>query len=192
MGWFSNKDEVKKEAVPALPELPKLPELPRLEDDDKPEELHRLPSFPSNTYGKKFSQNAIKEAVTGEKEGEEEDEADDFATDDEMQMMRKPLKKSMTRELERGEPEESYSEELPETKAIKKVGPVFIRIDDFEHSLHIFEKARKDILEIEKMLKDIKKIKDEEGRELSRWEAEILRVKGQIAKVDEDIFSKIE
>lgn len=84
------------------------------------------------------------------------------------------------------------SKEFKEESIIKNIEPVFIRIDKFEESLRIFEKVKKDILEIEKMLKDIKTLKEHESRELSHWEREMQRVKDQIDQVDKDIFSKIE
>jgi len=45
---------------------------------------------------------------------------------------------------------------------------------------------------MDKLLKNIKKIKEEEELELDFWENEIQKLKGQIEKVDRDIFSKIE
>ncbi|MBD3247371.1 hypothetical protein GF378_02005, partial [Candidatus Pacearchaeota archaeon] len=57
-----------------IPELPKLPELPRL-DSTKKSKLPQLPSYPKNIVGNKFSQDAIKEAVSGEKEVYEGGEA---------------------------------------------------------------------------------------------------------------------
>ena len=68
-----------------LPELPDLPDFPSVDSppgdsamgpDDS---LPQLPSFPNSSIGNKFSENSIKEAVTGKKEVvEEEDDADDF------------------------------------------------------------------------------------------------------------------
>ena len=195
MGWF-NKKETKKEEIASLPELPKLPEFPKIKGkiNDLPE-IHQLPSFPNNSLGEKFSQNAIKEAVSGKKEGEEVFEADDFApTEDEMLMMQKPLKKPLTKEIpffEKGN--KKTSKEFKEVIGrIKKTKPIFIRIDQFEESLNIFEETKKKILEIEKMLEDTKKIKEEEGKELEFWESEIQTIKGQIEKIDKNIFSKIE
>jgi peptidoglycan hydrolase CwlO-like protein len=176
MGLFKKKEkESKKKEVSSLPELPRLPDFP--ERASPITSIPQLPSFPMSSLGEKFSQNTIKEAVTGKKEDEEVFDADEFAeTEEDMRMMPKPLG------IRRfgGEPKPS------------NVEPVFIRIDKFEESLQIFEKTKKQILEIENMLKNIQKIKDEEEKELEYWENEINSIKGQIEKVDKDIFSKID
>lgn len=190
MGLFNKKKKEENssfsESYPSLPELPKLPEFPRLEE---PKERNQLPSYPNNSLGKEFSQNAIKDAISGEKEGEEVD-VDDFATDDEEQMMHEPSDNELP-DFDDEEPLED-NEKLKKSIGIKRIDPVFIRIDKFEESLKTFDKAKKDISEIESMLGNLKKIKDEEEKELIKWEREMQRVKGQIAKVDNDIFSKIE
>jgi len=180
MGLFSKKKEKEEEKGISLPELPKLPELP---DIDKEEKLPQLPSFPSNQFGNKFSQNAIKEAVTGRKEVEEVYDADESVG---------------TRMMQR--PPIPYSEDIEETpeefeeaaKLVKKAEPVFIRIDKFEKSLEVFEKAKEKVMEIEKMLKEIRKIKEEEEEELRFWEKDIQTTKEQIERVDKELFSKIE
>jgi len=201
MGWFNKKKNEEKES-PSLSELPKLPELPKIEEGKEDDlSIHQLPSFPNNSLGEKFSQNTIKEAVTGKKEGEEVFETDDFAqTKDDMRMMQKPPKKSPTKEFsysKRGEERTPKTKEVPEefkeaARIVKKAEPIFIRIDKFEESLHVFEKTKEQILEIEKMLKDIKKIKEEEERELEFWENKIQTTKEQIEKIDKNLFSKIE
>lgn len=185
MGWF-NKQE--RGEVPELPELPRLPELPSSNFSRKTERelIPQLPSIPRNQLGEKFSQNMIKEAVTGERESEDDEEG-------ELNLPSLHLKKPMTREIEE---ERNYRREIPQEfiQASKKVKeePIFIRIDKFEESLKIFERTKERIYEIEKMLKDIRRIREEETRELEIWEQEIQNLKNQIEKVDQDIFSRIE
>ena len=181
MGWFSKKEKKNEpKEIPLLPELPKLPDFPQIKDEEINEpfkSIHQLPSLPTNSFGEKFSQNAIKEAITGKKEGEEVFEADEFMPKEETRRMQKPLKKS---------------KKFLETRKVKKIEPIFIRIDKFEEGLKIFEKTKEKILDIENMLKDIKKIKEEEERELELWENEMQIIKNRIEKVDRDIFSQIE
>ncbi|MEK6842250.1 MAG: hypothetical protein AABX84_00380, partial [Nanoarchaeota archaeon] len=77
MGWFGKKEE-KRESM-SLPELPKIPELPHLgksRDFDRIT-LPSLPSYPNSSFGKKFSQNAIKDAISGEEEDEIEEDFDE-------------------------------------------------------------------------------------------------------------------
>ena len=184
MGWFNKtkKEEVK---FSNLPDLPRLPELPSLNRDFSREPLPQLPSFPTDSFSEKFSQNAIKHAVAGEKEEEDFDE-DEFEDDEEMQMIPKFSREHLTKEI-------AVPEEFLETRRrVKKAEPIFIRLDKFEESLHIFDQAKNKIKEIEKLLQDTKRIKEEEEIELEDWEKEIQTLKQQIEKVDKDIFSKVE
>jgi hypothetical protein len=243
MGWFNKKEERKdapaQSSLPALPKLPELPELPPLkdrEDDDYKESIHQLPSFPNSSFGEKFSQNTIKEAVTRSeknddidfhypegKQGERDFDADDFVPQKKsVPMMPKPLpmnkpwnspkKPMMNKEkrftFQRVEAPEDFdfeededfgagSYEEPETNfrgssRTVRAEPVFIRIDRFEAGLKTFEKAKRELTEIERVLKDISKIKEEEEKQLESWKNDIMKVKEQIDKVDQDIFSKLE
>ncbi len=198
MGWFNKKEERVSDST-ELPQLPSLPKLPQLDfrREEPIEPLHQLPSFPTSNLGQKFSQNAIKEAVTGRKESEEDFDADE--DEEETQMMHNPLKRPMTKELSYDEDEDKVSREvdgIPKdfiraSRIVKRNEPVFIRIDKFEEGLQIFEKAKKEIMEIEKMLKDTKKLKEEEETQLENWEKEIQTIKKQIEDIDKDIFSKV-
>ena len=197
MGWF-NKKEVQSERreVPLLPELPKLPELPSFKEEvnkDSTKPVYQLPSFPNNSFGEKFSQNAIKDAVTGKEDGEEVFDADEFAQDTEMQRMQKPLKESLTKDFPLEQKNIKVTKEHEEVrKKAKEVESIFVRIDKFEEGLEVFEKTKEKISDMEKMLKEIKKINDEEEKQLEFWEKEIQIIKGQIEKVDNDIFSRVE
>ena len=99
MGWFDKKNKKRAlEDSPSLPEMPKLPELPKV--DGELNELPQLPSYPSSSFGKKFSQNVIKEAVSGGKTGEKEIEdkevfkADESFPKNEEETMQKPPSRS--------------------------------------------------------------------------------------------------
>ena len=210
MSWFNKKKEKKLgERMSALPELPALPEFPRIKEDveELKKPLHQLPQFPQSSLGEQFSQNTIKEAITGKEEGDKEVYgADEFDIDeDEGQMMHRPLKKPLAKEISPLEKEEELAttfsrkkfHEAPEefkeaASRVKKIEPVFIRIDKFEESLHIFEKTKNQLVEIEKMLKDIQLIRQEEETELHAWENGLKKMKEELEKVERDIFSKIE
>lgn len=207
MALFKKKQKKSKqkgieETSLKLPELPKLPEFPLTKKEkikDSKKLVPKLPSFPTNSLGEKFSQDIIKEAVTGEKEGEEVFNTDDFAQrENERRMMQKPLKKPLTKELyplekrERAPLSKKIIKDFKGASRTEKAEPVFIRIDKFEESLQIFGKIKEQFSEIEKMLEDIIRIKEEEERELSFWERKIQAIKKQFEKIDEDLFSKIE
>lgn len=186
MALFKKKTkEVKKDSsmqqptmagLPRLPELPKLPEFNESYNLPKLKTTPRLPQYPSTSLGEKFSQDTIKEAVSGKKVVEMDEDENDFENED-MQRIHQPISRPMQREYR----EQKIKEE-----------PVFVRLDKFEDSLHIFEKAKNQIKEITDVLDGIKKIKEDEDKELQHWENEIQAIKGSIERIDRDIFSKLE
>jgi len=184
MGLFgtSKKEESKKEMMPQLPSLPRLPDFPGPEEEMM--QIHELPSLPSSYLGTKFSQNTIKDAVTGEEEVD--GYADDFA-DDESRMMQEPLRRPRTTEM--GFPRYSQSSRGMEREPAQ--GPVFIRLDRFEEAMAVFGTIKRKISEIESALEEIKRVREKEENELVSWESEIKSMKNQIEKVDRDIFSKL-
>jgi len=184
MRWFgkNEKDKLGGSSLATLPELPKLPKLPQInsEDMELPDEpISKLPSYAPSSFGEKFSQNAIKEAVTGKIGDEEVFDADESFDETEKKMMPEPLK-DLTKSLHRNLKTE-----------IKTIEPVFVRIDKFEEGLKIFEKTKAKISEIEKLLEEMKKINEKEEKELQSWEKEIQIMKRNFEKINQDIFSKI-
>jgi len=186
MGLFSKRDDKKDVNLPSLPELPSLPsKFPEMEESDDSHDVHNLPSFPNSQMGDKFSQETIKNAVSGN----ENDHPND---DEEMHspVIPKPSFNKMPKPNYRG-----GSEKTPMKRAIQEKtrenGPVFIRIDKFEEALHVFKDTKDKIDEIDKLLEETKELKENEEEELSAWEKEIQDMKAQIEKVDKDIFSKI-
>ncbi|MBS3076486.1 hypothetical protein J4481_01970 [Candidatus Pacearchaeota archaeon] len=207
MGWF-NKNK-KEEGIPKLPSLSRLPELPQqsqrnislpqlpsLENQNSQmpfqrDQLQQLPSFPMSELGNRFSQNAIKEAVSGGEKGDGDFEADEFDLDDEEENQMMPLETPIKMQTEKRKIE-IPSEFRTGTSRIRKAEPIFIRIDKFEESLHLFEKTKEKIKDIETLLGETKRIKEGEEKELEAWENEIQLIKNQIEKVNQDIFSKVE
>lgn len=198
MAWFGKKEESGKIELPSLPELPKLPELPSLDEFSSESKINlpALPSYPNSSFGKKFSQNAIKDAVSGEKEEEEEFNADESL---EEETMRKPLSRNANLQnspipgfVKRATlSSEEYKPKFSGLRRNEKMEPVFIRVDKFEESLNILDDARGKIAEMEEMLRHIKKIKEEEDTELKEWEIEIQKIKSDFDKIDKELFSKI-
>ena len=178
MSIFSKKD--KRSDKSKLPEIPELPKLPSLGDFNMNSEINKptqkksmdetypLPSFPSNDFGDKFSQETIKGAVKGNQNIIHEDH------------------------------EEEVHEEIPMSPpqvhrkqwAIEKK-PIFVQIDKFEESLDIFRDTQEKMHDIEELLHETKKLKEQENEELSAWEMELQQIKKQIEKVDSNLFSKI-
>ena len=181
MGLFGKKKEGnEKEGIPSLAELPKLPEL------DSSKEFHQLPNFPSSSLGKKYSQESIKEAVKGE------DYDHDFESFNPEDVIEGSLKKPQRRELEdEVEAEEMVGLRGSIKRSVIETEPIFIRIDKFEDAMRIFNDTKRQLSEIESILGHVKKIKEDEEKEIREWENNLRNMKSQIEKVDRDIFSKI-
>ena len=205
--------------LPELPEesefektLPQLPKYPASPLNNKFSQNiikyeQKTGNFPVNSSFQK--ENQIKDAISGKKE--EMFEANEFVRE---QMMPEHLEikpSDFAREKfdlnsERGREQSSrmefpYKIERPpkdlelrswQESKTKKSGQVFIKIDKFEESLKIFELTKGKIAEMEKLLEDIKELKEKEEKELSYWMAEIQTIKNQTEKVERDIFSKLE
>lgn len=178
MGWFKKNKEISEERIPSLPELPELPEFQK-------RDISQLPSFPNSSFGEKFSQNSIKEAVAGK----EEDYWKGVDASEEEQMMPKPPSPKKRKEFIQREISSEFKEAV---RRAKESEPLFIRIDRFEECIKIFNNIKEKMGEIEKMLNNTKKIKEEEEEELRGWENKIKTTKEQIEKIDKEIFSKLE
>jgi len=188
MGLFKKKE--KKQISEDFPSLPELPEIPRIREGmEYDKTIPQLPTFPNNSFGKKFSQTSIKEAVRGGREGRGV-KVNEF--EPEMEMKKIPAPKKRRIKQARYPEEKSFkSREISSERFVRKEEPIFVRIDKFEEGLKTFEKIRNQISEIEEMLRETKKVKQEEEKELQTWENEIQLIKSQIEKIDKDIFSKI-
>lgn len=180
MALFGNKKKVKEMSQLDSDELPALPklDLPKFRGP-----VHQLPQLPSNSVGEELSQNSIKDSVAGEEEEEGEEKFDEFES------LPTPPKR-ITEEIS----DKMKTRQIHPKTHLKKTTneePIFVRIDKFEEGLNIFENARIKVEEMERILQDIKKLKDEEEKEIELWEQEISAMKSQIEKVDKDIFSRI-
>jgi len=183
MGFFGNTKQNERGSSPfsELPPLPELPDFPPMHDDKN--EFNQLPSLPGSELGEKFSQDIIKDAVTGKKEDMDSD-ADESEVEEQFPTMPEPFKKSFAREAPIGFREAA--------KKVKQIEPVFVRLDKFEKAIHTFGQAQQKINEIEQTIQEIKKLKEKEELELQEWENEIQSIKQQIEKIDSEIFSKVE
>lgn len=141
---------------------------------------------------------ATKFPLTKEIDDSKEDPSFDFdefdENDDEPEELSDFEDTEFDDDLPDAEEEEEFSppKEMYKPSVAKRKEPVFIRIDKFEASLKAIDKTKRDILEMEKMIKDISKLKEEEEKQINAWQKDVLKIKDQIARVDEDIFSKLE
>jgi len=208
MGLFGNKKRAEVDTIPRLPELPKIPgqkssTIPRLPDDkndeimnfnDEDTKVHQLPSFPSNNLGNKFSQETIKNAISREEadEGMESVVPQPPQIQIKKEVQKKEIPKIGVPKIRESKEGNIKMPKVSERPKVKENEPIFIRIDKFEESLKIFSRVKDKISDIEKLLNETKDLKNKEEEELSSWEEAVQKLKLQIEKVDEDIFSKVE
>lgn len=199
MALFKKTKKEESSYPSVLPKLPELPDIPPGHQPSSPapsmpkSKPNALPRFPSNSFADKFSQNTIKDAVSGEKEDKR---ANDF---EELQKM--PKFPELPEEEEVMEPRvPGYSRSMsamPSTgisrvSSSQKDEPVFIRLDKFEESMDTFDKIKKQLAGADKLLNEIKEVKEKENKELEEWQAKMQTMKSQIEKIDKDVFSKVE
>jgi len=181
MGLFHKKEKEggKIPELPEIPELPKLPELP----GESPKPIHQLPSLPNNSLGEKFSQNIIKEAITGREEGDFEDIVDDFDSVKEPQKIQSPQIKEQVRPMQMP---------LTAPKAVvREAEPLFVRLDKFKESHEIIDAVKGQMHEITHLLNETNSLKEKEDHQLKLWETELQEIKNKIEKIDQDLFSKV-
>ena len=183
MGLFGKKEKKSEVEIPTLPKLPKLPDFPEMSDEG----IRQLPSFPSSQIGKKFSQDTIKDAVSGER-GDKSFYEEDLPEEEIFQgNMRRPS----TEEIEYGGSDMPVKRGVEREIIRQEIEPVFVRIDRFEDGLKTFENIKTQIADIERMLADTKRLKEKEEAELHSWEEELKKMKSEIEKIGMDIFSKV-
>ncbi len=182
MGLFNKKQKEEDIRLPELPDLPELPEFPEMNDmpRDSSKMIHQLPSFPNNSLGDKFSQNTIKEAISGREEDDFEAPVDEFEPLEEMKMIQEPLRSRIMPKLEQ-KPKE----------IIKEEEPLFVRLDKFEESHNILEELKKQINEISHLLNETNQLKEKEDLQLKDWGTKLQNIKQKVERIDKDLFSKL-
>ncbi len=195
MGLFKKKGKPKKSSSqigPSFPELPKPPQLPALSNPpstQSPPSL--LPRYPPNSIGEKLSQHRIKDAVAG-KEEESNPFNEAFPAPETQQKQTKGEQKEVVGVETPRRTIEINEEQSTETLNLQEKEPLFVRIDKFEEALTLFKKVEKQITEIEDALEQIKRVREREDEEISLWEKDLQKVKEEIEKIDQKVFSKIE
>lgn len=68
--------------------------------------------------------------------------------------------------------------------------PVFVKIDEYKEVLDILEVIKGKIDVAQKTLQEVKKLKDEEDRELSSWSTNLDDITTKVDAIDKTIFGK--
>jgi hypothetical protein len=178
--------------IPDVPSLPPLPKLPELDSDNSQFRPNALPRFPPSSFGEKFSQSTIKDAISGEREGDES-----ANESEEVQTMPKLPEGPLTRDV--SSPEDFVSGRRPRPAPRNysdrngpQPHPMFVRLDKFEENLEVFERIKKQLSGVEKILEEITRTREQEDKEMQDWQSRLQTMKEQLDKIDQDIFSNAE
>ncbi|MDD5193844.1 MAG: hypothetical protein PHF67_04650 [Candidatus Nanoarchaeia archaeon] len=189
MSWFNKKKKEDELGMPSLPELPdlpefdaqpKLPELPPGLPTEEPSQIHSIqppeikPLFQNQTQPsfKKFvpSNYPVRsEPIEG--------------------LGVRTIGGMKTRTLEIEEPK--IEPPQFEQKTIRKIEPIYIRLDKFETTVNSINEIHTKVREIESLLSKTKEIKLREEKELEEWEKEIQGIKSRMEFIDKNVFSKV-
>ena len=90
--------------------------------------------------------------------------------------------------------EEHY--EVPEYNqiakpSVKKIEPIFVRIDKFQLAQKNFEQIKDRVKEMESILGKIKDVKSREENELKGWTEDVEKIKSQLSEIDSSVFDQI-
>jgi hypothetical protein len=177
MGLFSKKEE--KPILPDLPEddsiaLPNLSELPPIENKYPNQNLTPLPE-PNPS----IDQNTIKQEINPKMQ---KSNFDISPSKPQEELIAEPI----------GKIDETPSKNFSQKQIVKKIDPIFVRLDKFETSLEALDEIKEKVVEIEKILAETKKLKEKEDKELEEWERDIQVIKSKLDSIDNSIFNKLE
>ncbi|MEK6872494.1 MAG: hypothetical protein AABW90_00600 [Nanoarchaeota archaeon] len=198
--WFRKKEASLLPELPESSELPKLPEFNSSSNENIPGlKLTSLPALPEES----MNHYAIKQAVSDEGSKLNMQKPAFQTTDFEnnsfeasnigpsfgsRKIFAQPVKMmEFPRTIE-------LPEKLEKTRIgnkVKKIEPVYVRLDKFKASLDAFEDIRTKIVELEELLEKIKNVKEKEEKELEEWEREIQILKSRIDAVGNSVFKQL-
>ena len=185
MLWFQKKE---KELLPDLSDK-ELPRLPEFEYNEPSEEKEILPSLRVSSIPSipESSNQAIKQEISSFSSQSIQDKWDLFSN-----KVDKPIVAEPTEMIEET-PRTIELVEKPILKpTIKKIEPVYVRLDKFKESLEILIDIKNKIADIENLLDKIKNIRQKEKKELDDWEREIQILKARIETIDSNLFKKLD
>ena len=177
----------KKEDSVKLPDLPSskfsFPErvnLPPIEAEE--DERHSLPAFPDSPSHNRFSQAAIKDAISdydGHTDGKDLNvvEMEEWKPSVGVNLPRLP---------------EMVRQPMEISKPAEKPSDVFVRLDKFHSAKKSLSEIKNDLEDVNEMLKKIRETKLREEQELASWERDILQAKARLENVSDNIFRKSE
>lgn len=200
MGFFKKNKDTGSEMsdIPTLPDFPPIP--------SPPMEVQRsfaLPTFPGSQIGQRMNQETIKEAIAQEEypvqfpqQMPQQENFEDLRIKPRVMEQNYPQRSSTMENQDWQMPVQSQpifqtGIERRESTKVKKMEPLFIKLEKFEHTISTFNEIKLRISEVETLLKNIRTIKAKEEKELGEWEKEIETIKLRLDQIDQEIFKGI-
>ncbi len=170
---------------------------------DEDSEEHPLPAFPDSPTHNKFSQEAIKDAVSDSpRDYEDYENTEDHNQKDIKVVEMEEWSPSMNSGDSVSSTSTSLSSSLGEPPSFKnyprefskesKSGDVFVKIDKFHSARKALREIAQNLEDIDDFIKKIRETKLREEQELGSWERDVANIKARIKDVTETIFEKVE
>jgi hypothetical protein len=205
--WKNSNESL---GLPELPDFPNLPEIPKIEELSHKEKISKLPSFPHSAPNSKMNHDIVKQVIN-------EDLDNNMEKDSETIIGKLPQvpKESLVQEVNDTEftPKllsSNYQVNTPfkqtqktqQKKEIKQESirnqirqsgeePLFIRVDKYKSAIEKIQESKHKLMEIEKVLRDIKDIRTKEEGELQEWENQIQEAKSKLDSADKILFPQV-
>jgi hypothetical protein len=217
MGIFKRK--TKERELPESISLPDLPDIPDFKQNNNIK-MPVLPTI-SKEITEKSNREIMKSAINDNPEitrnnFEKKRPNQELRFDDsDFEIIKPQIRNPMTREISDNfseyEPmikikqKENISHPAPQlkkqeefslkrkeiTNQTNKQGPIFVRVDKYKSAVEKLQNIKQKIIEIEKLLSDVKELKSKEEFELGEWDKEIQSAKSKIDIVDKLLFSQL-
>lgn len=66
--------------------------------------------------------------------------------------------------------------------------PIYVKIEKYQAAIKTLEEIRSRLVEAEKIINNLQKIKNEEDSEFENWRKDVEEIKEKLLSVDEDLF----
>lgn len=71
---------------------------------------------------------------------------------------------------------------------ISESKPIYVKIERYKSAIKTLEEIRARLMEAEKIINNLQKLKNEEDREFENWRSDIEQIKEKLLSVDEELF----
>jgi len=160
MGLFKKKR--KEERLPPLPEFPRLPS----------ERFKSMPEPDLPFYNEQLSEKEFKKVRPTE----------DFSFEDKFPPSGMMEKEDYNFEDFSPEPRRE------EFRIERENKPLFVKMSKYKESIRTISLIKEKLSDAERVFHNLKKLKDQEDRELEEWQNKLNEIRQKLIKVDKDLF----